>query len=86
MADNTPGFDNTLTEIPDHAKDVLLPPYLLAFLKFPLPIVTKASGTTLSIPDFFSHEPVNYDSMDNLRKIPIPPAPLLEGISSACML
>lgn len=87
MADNTPSFGNALTEIPDHAKELLLPPHhasVLEFLKFPLPIITQASGMTLSIPNFFSRECVNYASVENLRKIPIPPAPLLEDISAAC--
>ncbi|EIM82535.1 uncharacterized protein STEHIDRAFT_161072, partial [Stereum hirsutum FP-91666 SS1] len=82
MADKTP-----LIEMPNDAKDTLLPPRhasLLSFLKFSFPIITHATGATLSIPDFFSREPVNYDSVENLRKIPIPPASIVGDISAAC--
>lgn len=75
-----------LLDMPPHVREALLPipdSGVLDFLKFALPVVTKANCSKLSASDFFSRQPVNYNTPAQIQKIPIPPASTVQTLRSA---
>lgn len=84
MPPTTP--DCALLDWPDNVKKSLLPipdASVLDFIKFPLPVVTRSNCDKFSPSDFFSRQPVNYNTPGDIQKIPIPPAKTVDALRSA---
>ncbi|KAG1730654.1 uncharacterized protein EDB91DRAFT_1006336, partial [Suillus paluster] len=69
-------------QLPSTAITELLPDpslSIIAFLKFPLPVISKID-CNISVEAYFSHDQPNVEDLNKIKSIPLPPSSLLEKL------